>query len=265
MTLDALRNRIDTIDAEVHALLMERARMAADIAATKGDLRSATIIQPDREARVLKRRFDDHDGVLPLPIIAHIWRTVISGVSGLQRPFQIHLSDSGDGVARDVARFWFGFQAGLVPADTAASALASLASNPGDLAVVPLAGGDGWWTGLGETAHVVARLHAPGRESDHCFLIGGALIGRSTEGATLYRAALGSTGDVPDIDGVDIIDTVSGPGGAHALIASRLPEETVDKAWREATGIDSRPLAIGGFDPDLISVAGVAAQSSRSE
>lgn len=239
--------------------MKERARIVADVAAAKGPAGSATIIHPAREARVLKRRLGDHDGPFPPAIVVHVWRTVISAACSLQRPFRIHVADLADGGMRDLARFWLGFEAELVAADDGAGAVEALAEAPGDLALVPLGAEDGWWLKLGDGAHIVARLAGRTAKASDVAILGGALVGPSDEGHSIFRIDLPAGATAPQLNDVEILARADG----SALVASALPAATVAERWSEATGALPELVLVGGYDPDLVTAAGGAPAADK--
>ena len=53
-SLDQLRERLDTVDAELHRLIAERLAIVDHIAAAKGP--GGVVIRPDRETTVIAKR-----------------------------------------------------------------------------------------------------------------------------------------------------------------------------------------------------------------
>jgi len=269
VTLDSLRSRIDSIDAEIHALLMERAQTVADIVAAKGPAPSAVVIQPAREGAVLKRRLGEHDGPLPPAIIAHIWRCVISAFCDLQRKFRVHVVglSGAEGGMRDLARFWFGFAPALAEPADAAVAVRILEQADGDLGIVPLSATGAWWRPLSaDGVHVVARFAAPEGEANDCLLIAGAKVGPAAGSVNVFAISWKRPATPPYLEGVEYLATAYDGMDAFALVASQATADALLDQWRQA-GDQSSPsiTAVGQYDPDLVAAARFRALTSHKE
>lgn len=161
--LDALRQRIDSIDAELHRLLMERVRVIDGIVAAKRASGADTVMfRPDREADMMRRLVERHSGTLPLTTVEHIWREIITSCTRLQGDFAVHL-DGGADVAdmRDLARYYFGFSVEMESPGDAADVVGTVAASHSDLGIISLAerAEVPWWRGLGvDGAQIIARL-----------------------------------------------------------------------------------------------------------
>src|ERR1700758_2896810 len=83
-----LRRRIDAIDDQMHDLLMERAEIVAQVAASKrgGDV---AFYQPAREAQILRRLAARHHGILPVAPVLRIWREMLAATVRLETPFAV--------------------------------------------------------------------------------------------------------------------------------------------------------------------------------
>ncbi|WP_150494982.1 chorismate mutase [Roseibium aquae] len=162
-SLAALRQRIDALDAELHTLLMERARVIEGIVAAKRASGAAgPVFRPDREADMMRQLVERHDSDLPILTIEHLWREIITSCTGLQAPFTVHLDGSADLLGLlDVARFYFGFSTGLEVAGDQADVVGIVAASPNDLGLIALTDRADlpWWRGLTETgARIIARV-----------------------------------------------------------------------------------------------------------
>jgi chorismate mutase len=160
-TLASLRDEIDRADREMHALLMRRSQVIEQLIAAKGtqaqdDGERRAAFRPDREAAVMMRLAERHQGVLPFLTVAHIWRVIIATFTQAQSPYRVHLGSVAPDV-RDLARFQFGFSTPLVAHDSAADALAAVEADACDLALVPLGEAGAWWR-KAANAHVMAVL-----------------------------------------------------------------------------------------------------------
>ncbi|NEU10714.1 hypothetical protein G3T14_01035 [Methylobacterium sp. BTF04] len=164
--LGDLRAEIDRIDAEMHALLIQRGTIIDRLIAVKGTSASGSAFRPGREASMMRRVAERHRGLLPLDTVEGIWRVIIATFTWVQAPFSVHADVSaGDAPMRDSARFHFGFTVPYRPHPTCASVIEAVAASRGDLGIFRL--GEGapsaeapWWEGLvGEgRPKVIARL-----------------------------------------------------------------------------------------------------------
>jgi chorismate mutase len=153
--LAALRAELDRIDDAVHALLMQRARVIEQVAASgkRGAYR------PGREAAIIRRLLRRHSGTLPAQTVVRIWRELLAGTTAMQGPFVVAVCEPGVQAARE----HFGVQTPLRVCASAVQAMAELRRGTVSVAVMPVPSQtDPWWTGLlrGDEpqVHVVARL-----------------------------------------------------------------------------------------------------------
>lgn len=163
-SLATLRAEIDRIDASVHALLIERSEIIANLIAVKGTQESGSAFRPAREASMMRRLVERHRGILPLDTVESIWRVIIATFTYVQAPYSVHADLSvGEAAMRDTARFHFGFTVPFIAHIGASGAIGAVAASKGDLALVPavsVPGSGAWWTALeGDTApKIIARL-----------------------------------------------------------------------------------------------------------
>lgn len=91
-TLPLLRDRIDSIDSQIQALINERARCAQKVAEVKlleqGE-ESVVFYRPEREAQVLRRVMERNEGPLGNEEMAKIFRQIMSSCLALERPMRI--------------------------------------------------------------------------------------------------------------------------------------------------------------------------------
>jgi chorismate mutase len=163
-SLGDLRKEIDRIDEAMHRLLMERGEIIDRLIATKQTQESGSAFRPAREADMMRRLVQRHQGILPLDTAESIWRVIIATFTHVQAPFSLHADlSTGDALMRDSARFHFGFTVPFVPHMGAASVVAAVSDSKGDLGLVPAfatGSGSAWWTALEfESApKIIARL-----------------------------------------------------------------------------------------------------------
>src|SRR3977135_2071682 len=109
-SLQELRKEIDSIDEQVHRLLMARGDIIDRLIQFKQTQEIGSAFRPAREASMMRQLVERHRGILPLDTIESIWRVIISTFTYVQAPFSVHADISvGESAVRDSARFHFGF------------------------------------------------------------------------------------------------------------------------------------------------------------
>jgi chorismate mutase / prephenate dehydratase len=88
--LGGIRERIDGIDAQIHALISERARLAQRVGISKAASGKAVdFYRPEREAEVLRKALDRNDGPLRDEEIARLFREIMSACLAQQEPLKV--------------------------------------------------------------------------------------------------------------------------------------------------------------------------------
>ncbi len=82
--LKPLREQIDAIDAQLLALLNQRARVAQDVGHVKAET-NAPVFRPEREAQVLSRIAESNPGPLAAADLQSIFREVMSACRALEK------------------------------------------------------------------------------------------------------------------------------------------------------------------------------------
>jgi chorismate mutase len=163
-TLAGLRQEIDHLDEAMHHLLMQRGEIIDRLIAAKQAQEQGSAFRPAREAQMMRRLVERHQGILPLDTAESIWRVIIATFTYVQAPFSVHADlSAGDASVRDSARFHFGFTVPFVPHLGAVPVVAAVAGSKGDLGLVPafdVAAAGAWWSALeGNGApRIIARL-----------------------------------------------------------------------------------------------------------
>ena len=171
-SLADLRREIDSIDEQVHRLLMSRGDIIDRLISVKKSAETGSAFRPAREADMLRRLVQRHHGILPLDTVESIWRVIIATFTYVQAPFAVHADlSAGDAHMRDSARFHFGFTVPFKPHMGAASVVAAVSESKGDLGLVPafaIGGTGAWWSALefDSAPKVIARLPFVDRQ-DH--------------------------------------------------------------------------------------------------
>lgn len=166
-SLDRLRQDIDRIDRDMHALLRERAAVVKRIGLAKraaGDATTA-FVRPGREADVVRAVLARHDGSLPAAVVARIWREIISAACQMQSPFRVAMYDPERAFGHwDLVRNHFGSTTPVVVCGSAQRVLQEL-THGNTIGVLPYPEFEEtspWWPllafGDAGTARVVSLL-----------------------------------------------------------------------------------------------------------
>lgn len=146
-SLDAVRARIDQVDAELLRLIDERASLAAAVAQAKraaGD-GGKFGLRPGREAQVMRRLLGRERAAATPALIVRVWRELIGDSLSRQGPFELSVW-GGKAEARvlEMARRRFGDTPPLTLTAKPEDALAG-ARRPGGVAILALAPDNAWW------------------------------------------------------------------------------------------------------------------------
>ncbi|MEQ4619143.1 MAG: prephenate dehydratase [Corticimicrobacter sp.] len=84
--LQPLRERIDSIDAQILTLLSQRAAAAMEVGVAKHRFNANdAVLRPEREAQIIRRLQADNPGPFPDKAVAAVWTEIISACRGLER------------------------------------------------------------------------------------------------------------------------------------------------------------------------------------
>ncbi|HEX5378713.1 MAG TPA: chorismate mutase [Phenylobacterium sp.] len=146
-SLDSVRARLDAIDAQLFALIDQRAGIAREVAAAKAAAGDAGkfALRPGREAQLLRGLLARPRQAATPSLIVRIWRELIGDSLSRQGPFHVSVY-GGKNPARavEVARMRFGSAPRLAPVAKPEEAIAA-AKTPGGVAVLALASDTPWW------------------------------------------------------------------------------------------------------------------------
>jgi chorismate mutase len=162
--LTKIREEIDDIDSQMHALLIKRSQVIDYLIKVKEKQGGGSAFRPGREAAMMKTLAQRHSGNLPLDTIESIWRIIIATFTFVQAPYNVHLDLSEDHEhIWDTARFHFGFTVPLHKHGHAQHVIEAVRQAVGDLGIVPLqkmALEGAWWNELigPQKPKIIARL-----------------------------------------------------------------------------------------------------------
>jgi len=247
-TLADLREEIDRIDTGLHRLLMERGQIIDRLIQVKAQQGGGSAFRPGREADMMRRLVERHQGLLPVDTVETIWRIIISTFTYVQSNYAVHADVSnGDAMMRDCCRFHFGFTVPFKTHQTIASVIAAVKNSNGDLGLVPVEAGPSagpWWTELAEpqAPKIIARLPFVERP-DHpaglpLFVVATPLGDATARDVVILNAALdGWSDDLPLLlaeQKIEILDKhVNGSPVSLMLAVSRHEPAAADHAADE--------------------------------
>jgi chorismate mutase / prephenate dehydratase len=143
--LEDIRKKIDALDDKIHDLLMERADLIVDVSAEKRKNKTP-IVQPAREAKMIRRLLARHRGPLPEAAIVKIWRELVGAVSLLQTGLKVSVSvDPAHAYTWDMAKEYFGSVLPMTKTSAPIVSISAVREDEATFAVVP-------WPQDGETA-----------------------------------------------------------------------------------------------------------------
>ena len=180
--LDEIRKKIDELDNRIHDTLIERAELVLKVGEEKKK-NNIQIVQPAREARMIRRLLGRHKGVLPEMAVVRIWRELVGAVSLLQTGLKVAVTTPDSSNENwDLARDYFGSCLPMTRCLTAISAISALKEGKTTFAVVPwpeMEDEQPWWTYLGpgqpEPMQIIVAL-PHGRDPDNVTAADRALV-----------------------------------------------------------------------------------------
>ncbi|MBS0353816.1 MAG: prephenate dehydratase [Proteobacteria bacterium] len=137
--LGVVREQIDTIDAQMLALLNQRAKCAqhvGEIKARYGD--AGYIYRPEREAQVLRRIQSLNDGPLPNESVTFFFREVMSACLSLENPLGVAFLGPLGTFSESAAVKQFGHAARLAPQTTIDDVFREVEAGHADYGVAPV-------------------------------------------------------------------------------------------------------------------------------
>lgn len=154
--LDAIRQKIDELDNRIHDTLMERAELVLKVGEEKKK-NNIQIVQPAREARMIRRLLSRHKGALPEMAVVRIWRELVGAVSLLQTGLKVSVvaPEGQGGSLWDLSKDYFGSCLPMNRSATPISAISALKEGKITFAVVQrpdLEEEQPWWTFLDANA-----------------------------------------------------------------------------------------------------------------
>ena len=190
--LGSLREKIDRIDDALHDLLMHRAAVVTQVAASG---KGRVALRPGREATILRRLLARNHGALPPQGLVRIWRELLAATTAMQGPYVIAVCEpEADAAFTQCAREHFGALTQFRVHRAWSQVLHDIATGAASVGVLPLpreedAPGQVWWTALLQKEEpriqVVAKLpfwtHRPDSAPQAQALVLGAIAPDPTD------------------------------------------------------------------------------------
>jgi chorismate mutase/prephenate dehydratase len=142
--LNAIRDKIDAVDAQIQALIAERARYAREVGAVKntsqeaGASRAVSYYRPEREAQVLRGVLKRNEGPLKDEEMVRLFREIMSACLAQEEPLKVgYLGPEGTFTQSAVFKH-FGHSARALPLATIEEVFHEVESGSADFGVVPI-------------------------------------------------------------------------------------------------------------------------------
>ena len=136
--LERLRGRIDEIDAQIQALIADRARCAQQVGEVKGLSRTADYYRPEREAQVLRRVVERNEGPLRDEEMVRLFRELMSACLAQEEPLKVaYLGPEGTFTQSAVYKH-FGHSARALSVPTIDEVFHEVESGIADFGVAPV-------------------------------------------------------------------------------------------------------------------------------
>jgi chorismate mutase/prephenate dehydratase len=136
-SVDALRKKIDHVDAKLLELLNERASLAKKIGQTKS-LDGQDVFVPGREKEIFKRLSTLNAGPLPENSVHSIYREILSASRSLEAPLTVAYFGPEATYTHMAARERFGSSANYVPMASIADVFQEVKQGRAGYGVVPI-------------------------------------------------------------------------------------------------------------------------------
>lgn len=223
--LDQIRREIDGVDATLHDLLMQRARLVDQVRAAKAATRRVAM-QPAREVAVIARLADRHQGDLPFQAVARIWREIVAAFTLMQGEMRVAVYAAGEEQGLwDLARDHFGSLAPMSAHTGPRDAFLRAARAEAEVAVLPWPRDEDepWWPSLYAEDAPVIFVALP--------LVGpGNARGSLREGVAVGRVPLAATGRDKTLIAVETGEPLSRAGMSEVMTKAGLKHRVLASA-----------------------------------
>ena len=137
--LSTVRGQIDALDAQLLALLSERARLATEVARIKREAGGGgDFYRPEREAEILRRVRETNPGPLPAETVQRFFRELMSSCLALQQPLKIAYFGPEGTYTHAAALKHFGHSMSYAPLGSIDRVFGEVESGAANYGVVPV-------------------------------------------------------------------------------------------------------------------------------
>jgi len=137
--LAKLREQIDDLDVEIQALINRRAGLVVEVARVKRAAgEEGSFYRPEREAMILSRVIERHEGPLPREEITRLFREIMSACLALETPLTIAFLGPEGTFTQAAALKHFGHSVTTVPMGTIDEVFREVEAGDADFGVVPV-------------------------------------------------------------------------------------------------------------------------------
>ncbi len=139
VSLQDLRTRIDAIDANIQALIAERARFARTVGKVKGPLKEAIdYYRPERESQVLRMVIERNAGPLTNVELTRVFREIMSACLAQQNPLRIAFLGPEGTFSQAAVLKHFGHSVKTLPLASIEEVFQEVEAKHADFGVVPI-------------------------------------------------------------------------------------------------------------------------------
>ena len=136
--LSGIRERIDAIDARIHELIAERARLAQQVGEAKRGGGTVEFYRPEREAEVLRAVVRRNQGPLTDEEMVRLFREIMSACLSQQEPLKIGFLGPAGTFSHQAVLKHFGHSSRALPMGTLDEVFTAVQAGDADFGVVPI-------------------------------------------------------------------------------------------------------------------------------
>jgi len=134
-----IRTRIDAVDAQIHALINDRARLAQQVGLSKHkDGHTVDFYRPEREAQVLRMAAARNDGPLRDEEVLRLFREIMSACLAQEKPLKIGFLGPEGTFTQTAVLKHFGHSVRALPLASIDEVFAEVQAGNADFGVVPI-------------------------------------------------------------------------------------------------------------------------------
>jgi chorismate mutase / prephenate dehydratase len=137
--LEAVRERIDSVDEQIHGLISERAKLAQLVGISKSrDGHTVDFYRPEREAQVLRRARERNHGPLRDDEVVRLFREIMSACLAQQEPLKVAYLGPEATFSQTAVLTHFGHSVRALPLGSIDEVFHEVESAAADFGVVPI-------------------------------------------------------------------------------------------------------------------------------